>query len=184
MNKKRLFRFEMEVETTIKVENVKDTDYGSQRYLKQLVNAFDKDPESLRSIILINFMDSYCGDYREELEPILGNQEDEQVVILKAAKKCTPEAFHYFSDLFADVAKVSGKKARPGDKNKKILLNAGKGEELVPDDAVEESNSDKAQELEWLFGELIGRMCKFETVHAAFSESPVEKNKPSPGMSH
>ena len=122
MNKKQLFRFEIEIEATFKVEEVKDTDYGKKRYLKQLIGEFVKDPEALRSYILSNFIDIYWAEPREELHPFLGDQIDSQAAILRLAKKCTPEAFRYFYDLFAA---RPVKKPAPGNENEESLSAAG-----------------------------------------------------------
>ena len=178
MNKKKLFRFEIEVEATLRVEEVKDTDYGKERYLKQLVREFVKDPEALRSIILINFIDIYWAEPWEELIPFLGNQDDSKAAILRLAQKCTPETFHYFSDLFAA---QQVKETRPEDEDDESMATADTVEESDPDGEEKEKEREKVREWEWIFGQLTDRLCKFAPVHVAFSESPVIKNQPSPG---
>jgi hypothetical protein len=179
MNKKKLFRFEIVVESTLRVEEVKDTDYGKERYLKQLVKGFVKDPEALRSFILINFIDIYWAEPWEGLSPFLGNQDDSQAAILRLAKKCTPETFHYFSDLFAA---LQVKKMVPDAADEENLLDAGTFEKPGKDGEEKEKEWEKVREWEWIFGQLTDRLCKFAPVHVAFSEAPAKKKPTSPGM--
>jgi hypothetical protein len=144
----------MEFKASIKLEKLKDTDYGSKRYTKQLVKAIANDPEALRIIILTNLLDCYFGDAREELEPILENQENERAAILRVAQKCTPEVFQYFSDLLA----------------------AGKSKEPNPDNAEKNREREKSRESEWVFSELMQRLCQLLPMHIAFNELPLKKN--------
>jgi hypothetical protein len=157
MNQKKRFRFELEIESTLEVEQVYETDYGSYRYVKQLVNEFFKDPEALRSIIYLNFRENYFDCFRYEMDSFLENPESEEKVILRVAQKCTPEVFQYFSDLCAD----------------------DPGKEPGPDDSAEERIRWKNQESDWVFNQLRQQLCRLVTVHAVFSELPlVKENHP------
>jgi hypothetical protein len=158
VKQKRRFRLELDIDTTLKVETVYESDYGANRYIKQLVNEFAKDPEALRGIILLKFNDYYCcrEDFREKVDSFLENSCDEEAVILGVAQKCTPEVFQYFSDLLAD---DPGKEARP-------------------DNAAQKRETWKNQDSDWVFMELIQRLCSLVPVNAVFSELPRGEKKP------
>jgi len=174
MNKKQLFRFEIEIEATFKVEKVKDTDYGKKRYLKQLIGEFVKDREAMRSYILSNFIDIYWSEPREELQPFLGDRVDSRAAILRLAKKCTPEVFQYFYDLFAA---RPVKRPVPGNRDEENLAAAGSAGGQDPDRLEMDEVRDMIRESEWVSRELNNRLCKFTPVHAAFGEAPEKKTR-------
>lgn len=149
----KLFRFELTIKVDIDVEEIKETDYGRYRYSKQLLNHLLKDPEAVRAFIIIHFLSRYINDSDDEISILVDTREKEDVYILRAAKKCPPEAQSFFNDLFA-FGEVK-KKEKKG----------GRGPNFGSTEAIEN---------EWLFDHLQSKLANMVPVKADFSELPGE----------
>lgn len=146
----KLFRFELTIKVDINVETIKETDYGRNRYTKQLLNHLLKDPEAVRAFIIIHFLARYINDSDVEISKLVDTGEKEDFYILRAAKKCPPEAQSFIKDLF--VSSGGTKKSTKG-----------------PD-----FGSNEAIENELLFDHLNSKLANMVPVEADFSEFPGE----------
>jgi hypothetical protein len=100
MQIKKLFRFSVDVEAVIDVEEVKENDYGVNKYFKQFLNQLVNEPEALEKFLLINFLDYYVNFYESGFSGLVDMIGNEQAYILSAAEKCETEVRCYFNDLF------------------------------------------------------------------------------------
>lgn len=124
MKVKKLYRFTVDVEAVIDVEEVKENDYGSNRYFKQFLNQLVNEPEALGNFLLINFMDYYVNYDESEFSSLLEMAGSEQAYILSAAEKCGAEVHCYFNDLFTPGLNHDGSTAiKTGES--KIQFNPG-----------------------------------------------------------
>jgi hypothetical protein len=145
----KLFRFELKIKVDINVETIKETDYGRNRYTKQLLNQLVKDREAVRVFMIINLFSRYIND-DSEISQLLDTGKNEDFYILRAAKKCPPEVQSFFKDLFG---------SRQGAKK------GSKGPDFKSDESIEN---------ERLFEHLHFHLANMVPVKAAFSELPGE----------
>jgi len=124
MKVKKLYRFTVDVEAVIDVEEVKENDYGSNKYFKQFLNQLVNAPEALRNFLLINFMDCYVKYDESGFSSLVEMAGSEHAYILRAAEKCDAEVRCYFNDLFTPGLKQYGSTAiKTGES--KIRFNPG-----------------------------------------------------------
>jgi hypothetical protein len=150
MTVKKFFRLELTFKMEVKVEKIKESDYGRNRCAKQLLSHLLNDPEALRAIVMIFFFARYFNENDAEICNLMDTVEKEDFYILRAAEKCPPEAQSYFHDLF-----VSGEAKKKGA--------------MGPD-----FGSEAALENEWVFDYLQSKLANFVTVKADFNELPAE----------
>jgi hypothetical protein len=148
MTVKKVFRLELTFKLEVKVEKIKESDYGRNRYSKQLLNHLLNDPEAVKAFVMIYFFSRYFSETDAEISKLLDTMGKEEFYILRAAEKCPVEAQSYFNDLFV-----------PGEAKKK----GARGPEF---------GSDAANEREWLFEYLQSKMANLVTVKADFNELP------------
>lgn len=150
MTVKKVFRLELTFKMEVKVEKIKESDYGRNRYSKQLLNHLLDDPEAVRAFVMIYFFSRYFNETDAEISKLMDTVEKEDFYILRAAGKCPAEAQSYFNDLFV-----------PGEAKKKGARGPDFG-------------SEAALENEWVFDYLQSKLANFVAVKADFNELPAE----------
>lgn len=103
MTVNKLFRFELTIKLDIDVEEIKETDYGRNRYSKELLNHLLKDTEAVRAFLLLFILSRYINDSGNQISMFMDTMEKEDFYVLRAAKKCTPEARCYVEDAVSGV---------------------------------------------------------------------------------
>lgn len=146
----KLFRFELTFKVDINVEKIKESDYGRNRYNKQLFSHLIEDPESVRAFVMIYFFSRYFHETDAEISKLMDTLEKENSYILRAAEKCPPEAQSYFNALFV-----------PGEAKKKGVKSPGFG-------------SDEDIDGERVFEYLQSKLANLVTVKADFNELAAE----------
>jgi hypothetical protein len=85
---KKVFRFQTDVEVTIKTGMDKNKKPGPRYYFERCFQNLVEDPVSLRAFLLIYFIECCWNDYNGNLLTDMGICENEDTYILQAAQKC------------------------------------------------------------------------------------------------